>query len=417
MALSPWFIAFFIIASLSITGNTLSILRLLSEGTLSAVTTRLILYLHVSSLLENIGSLPIIYTGNEALCQTMAVVHYYGGLANVLSITLLTIIYLNFTLEESHRSWAIQNFGGYIAFSLPLITLLPFSTDAYGVTGVWCSLDLEKESTDVWAFIIFYIWALIAIIFCAIVFVYILNYSRRFDDRMGRTLFLTSGIYILISWCSLVPRCIPRFINLFERVYLTRSEQFFSNIPAFLAGIGYSICLFYNFRLFSKYEKHSSKSMSQQSLSISIADLEAALSAVHHESSSQSVFSFRSSGPRLSHLRSASQQRNSFRLDSKSESSENSNNLMNSNHNSNNNSFANNNTNNKNMNTKLSKISEDTEGVESPQPSAGEDSTTRRSSVRVGSSLFSTTNPILDVRRSSVMEVNRKSSLDENTIL
>jgi hypothetical protein len=293
---SNWFVAFLIIAAIAIAANALTIIQLFRVGSLTAITTRLILYLHVSAFIQNIAALPLVYNENDGLCDFMAFMHYYGGLANIVTLTLLTAVYRNFTLDAVERNSFIRDYAFHMSFLIPLVTLLPFTTSSYSSDGVFCTLNINNETADGWSFAIFYIWLTIALVYCSIVFGYAVYHSWH-EKGVGQALFSTAGVYIVISWFALMPRLIPRLIALFKHITLSDADQFFQDIPADFATLLYCVCFAYNYKAFKKFEKQSSRARSMESsMHISIADLEHALTDIKYNDSTTDRSSALSNG-------------------------------------------------------------------------------------------------------------------------
>jgi hypothetical protein len=72
--------------------NGFVIYHLLRFGSLTAISTRLILYLHVSVFIEHLSDIPTVYHGRAEICNFIEVLFYYGVISNIMSITLLTTV-------------------------------------------------------------------------------------------------------------------------------------------------------------------------------------------------------------------------------------------------------------------------------------------------------------------------------------
>lgn len=259
-----------VFAGLSIALNSIVIYRCFMHHfkSFQAITTRLIITLHISCFLENICSIPYIYTGNNGLCAFMAFAHYYTGLINVLTIVYLTIAYYYYVIGDGKNivTW-IHSYGLLFACIFSLITLIPFITNSYGREDIWCTLSLSSGDSNDWSFIVFYLWVLVAIFFCSIVCSYIIIYtirrSRNNNQLIGMTtkLFISIGAYIIISIFCYISRVLPRLVDLFLIGYKTPDIfSFFSGVPMYFAGILYCVCFYYNRETLKTYERNSSRS-------------------------------------------------------------------------------------------------------------------------------------------------------------
>jgi hypothetical protein len=299
MSVSPWIITFLVIAFIAITGNTLSIIQLIRLASLNAVTTRLILFLHVSSLVHSIGALPLVYSGNPVLCEIMGFTHFYGGLMNAVSLVLLSRVYLNFTLGFPEKNDFIKRYCAHFTFLFSTITLLPFSTLSYGRSEIWCTLPITNDTSNIWSFAVSYCWVTIALLYSSYVIGYIVYFGRN-EKTIAQSIFSAAGIYIVVTWIGLIPGLVPRLLELFVTINLGDAEQFFQRIPSYLASIAYCICFVESYSMFTLYEKHFSRSDS--SGNVSLADLEAAVFLAHERTSRMTNDSLRRSDSKLNRV-------------------------------------------------------------------------------------------------------------------
>eukprot|EP01040_Poterioochromonas_malhamensis_P015685 gene15685-17600_t len=267
-------VIFFIIAALSILANifVLYFIYIHYSQSFQAITTKLITMLHISCLLQNIFSLPSIYSADDTICAIMGFAHYYTGLINVADIIFLTIVYYSFITGKGQRTvrW-IGRYGAAFAWTFSLITLLPYSTNSYGRADVWCTLTITNNLSNAWSFAVFYIWILLAIVICSYVCTYIIYFSAKFDRELSRRLFTSFGVYVLISILCFLPRVIPRFVALFYHYNVTDAIQFITGIPMYIAGICYCISFAYNNNLLKMYERSTASTNNgepRQSLSL-----------------------------------------------------------------------------------------------------------------------------------------------------
>eukprot|EP01040_Poterioochromonas_malhamensis_P016817 gene16817-19187_t len=252
------------IAFFSILSNILVVVDFRSHfETLSAPTTRLIIFLHISCLLQNLCSVPYIYTGNTVLCELMGFFHYYFGLINVFSIVYLTIFYY-FTLtrdgDTSRTARDVVNwmssYGLILPFVFGFIALFPFMDNSYGKVDIWCSLTVSEASANDWAFIIFYLWVLLATTFCSSMFLYLYSYYSKLELQCTERLCSLLGIYILISICCFIPRLAYRIVGLIEPEYEAPDIfSFLAGVPMYIAGLLYCVNYYYSNDDMTKYER------------------------------------------------------------------------------------------------------------------------------------------------------------------
>lgn len=276
MLLAPTVI-FFLIAGFSIAGNIAVLYHAFQHSfqSFKAITTKLIIMLHISTLLQNICTLPDIYAEDATVCAIMGFAHYYTGLINVIIIIFTTITYYFFLFESVQgrkiTEW-INHYGIPFAFGFSFITVLPYSTNSYGQADVWCTLTIDDNMANVWSFVIFYLWVMFAIVICSFVTLYIVYYSAKHDAALSRRLFTSIGIYIIISVICFLPRVIPRLIELFTEFDVTDTVQFVTGIPMYIAGIAYCVCYYKNSNTLRSYENDTTsvdRSHSNQSIHVS----------------------------------------------------------------------------------------------------------------------------------------------------
>jgi hypothetical protein len=265
----------------SLAVNGFAIYHLLRFGSLTAISTRLILFLHVSIFIENIGNLPLNVNGKDMTCNFVAFIPYYGSLSNVMSITLLTTVYFNFAFEKPERNKLLKRFAFPIAFIFPLITILPVTTGSFVADEYWCMLSHYGKRGETWSFCILYAWIFLALIYYSVVFSYTLYHSWS-EEVMSKNLLSTVGIYIAFSWIALIPPLTFRIIWLFDEVPLDEELVVFLDITDYITGIAYGLCFAYNYSLFVKHERDSAFTHSS-SMRITFATFEEALSDIQDD--------------------------------------------------------------------------------------------------------------------------------------
>jgi hypothetical protein len=277
-------IIFYVIAAICILGNALVICTLLRVSTIKAITTYLVFILHVSCFFQSISSLPAVYNGNSGMCQFMSGIHYYTGLVNVGSMVILSIVYYNYTVKLNTQMLKnINRYGIKILYVFPLITFLPFATDSYGNSGdTWCTLD-NSLLADAWSIMVFYAWVIIAFIISSWLFGYIIYWTSKHDIGIRGRLFWSLGIYILITLLSLLPRIIPRIAWLMYPYNISWITQWVLELPAYLAGICYVACYYYNQKDLWIYEDKLQHEISENEFEISFEDLKDALVSIDED--------------------------------------------------------------------------------------------------------------------------------------
>lgn len=274
--MSPWFIAYLLLACIALLLNIHVVYLCIKHQLLNNPTNRLIFYLHISSFILNIVTWPTLYQGNHSVCEMMSFFHYYGGLANVGVLCFLTYSYRNFvfSIASSYQD-LIDKYSGYVIFLFPCIVFLPFSTDAYDTQRQpWCTLDIYDFETQLWAFGTFYVWAISALVVCFAVFISIFRHAFEHDPETGKRMFFSLGVYVIVTWFALLPRCINRVILLFTTILFDYPEQFLTLGPIPIAGIIYSLTFYKNLPDYLRYAVHfTSRAESSNQVGVSLDEL------------------------------------------------------------------------------------------------------------------------------------------------
>lgn len=260
------------IALCSIIANTLWIgVFLYQFRTFRAKTTRLIIFLHVSCLLQNLCSIPEFYTGNTILCEFMGFAHYYFGLIHIFSIVYLTIFYYSI-VTDSWKSLveAISSYGLIVAALFSLITLLPFMNNSYSAVDYFCTI-----LDNYWAFLVFYFWVLSATFFCSVIYLCIYRFTSNHYPQYSKRLFHFLGVYILIAICAFIPRLAYRIVGVSIAGYQAPDIfSFISGVPMYIAGFAYCVNYYFSMNDMIEYERVTNLSgdAANQDLAMSLVD-------------------------------------------------------------------------------------------------------------------------------------------------
>jgi hypothetical protein len=151
----PLMITLFTIAAVSALCTLCVLMHLFVTHPVMDIRILLIFLLHATVLMEDISNLPIVYNGSNVICHFMGWLHYYTGFANILVVSFLSVHHFGYLNIESHSHLInryIRKYSVYMIFGLPLITLLPFITNSYGLeTEIWCVLP-GNRTANTWAF-------------------------------------------------------------------------------------------------------------------------------------------------------------------------------------------------------------------------------------------------------------------------
>ncbi len=239
-------IIFFLIACSATVGSSWSLYFIWKYGSQSSISSQLLLALHLTLLIEEVVSYPYAYTGNANLCRTTGFFHFYSGLANIMVTGLLTLHFSNYLLFSNVTiTHIIFTYKWWIIAGFPLITLLPFSTDAYGRTNDhWCTAKGDVKSAQIWAVAVFYGWAWIIILASFCLIVYVIYRARTLDNSSFKMIFSSIGIYDFVTIVCWIPRTVPRFLILFWHINANPSLQLWTAMPVYLSGLFYTVILY-----------------------------------------------------------------------------------------------------------------------------------------------------------------------------
>lgn len=256
--MTPEFVSFYTIASISFLTSTWVTVTIFRFGSFKAHTTKLLFSLHASLLLEGISVLPNVYSWNLGLCKTMAFLHFYSGLSNIVSVTLLVFYYRNIFFQNYRRIVSfLHNNAVYLVTIFPLITVLPFSTNAYNeLNDNWCTLETNGEDSNIWAFSVFYgiVWPLLLV--CTVVLTVTVVQVYRADRELGNKLLSTVGAYCIISVACWVPRTFDRIVHFTTNDSADDDHHFISYMPVYICGICYFLIFLYERNSLKAYEEH-----------------------------------------------------------------------------------------------------------------------------------------------------------------
>jgi hypothetical protein len=217
-------------------------LTLCRYGSLKTAATKLLLILHLSLVFEELTTLPQAYNGDPVVCESVAFLHYYFGLANTIAVGFLVVSYRYHFVEDS---WNVVTFmfNHAVPFILlfSLVTLLPFMSGSYDTdNGVWCTMATGSKMTNFWALAVFFFWVWCILLFSTAVLLITMYQVYSVDPEVGYSLFSTTGLYAIISILAWVPRTAIRFsTGSFED--LNDLTFVYAYLPVNIAGMLYTL--------------------------------------------------------------------------------------------------------------------------------------------------------------------------------
>lgn len=265
----PTLIAIYFFAVFSICCSCLVIVSLIRLG-INSSFSKVILYLHLTQVIDVLASLPEIYNLNPGLCEFIGFLHYYSSFSNVCAGAAI-----NFVLYRSLFSSNGFNSGSryteywleIFIFIVPLITILPFTTNSFGSTLYdddisikWCSVKKSSTGTA-WAYSVLYSWVWLIMIISSSVFTLILYRVYRTFSELAPKLVKIFGLYPIILALSWSLRSMRRFDNFTP---LNLEPCSFYNLPIYISGIFYSFIYVFKYDAWLEYESHLSPSLLSQ---------------------------------------------------------------------------------------------------------------------------------------------------------
>jgi hypothetical protein len=243
-ASDPWVIFFFIIATVSIICTLFVLTHIYLTQKFTDNRVSLLFLLHFTVLMEDITNLPLAWVNPLWLCQIFGWLHFYTGLCNLIVISFMSFYYFSYLNLENYSSSInkfIHKYSFSIIFGFPLITVLPFSTSSYAISGgMWCTLPSGSRVSNNWAIGVFYVWAFLFSLSSMFQYAYTRYRFIRYKLPLGNRLSLSVGSYIIVSIFCWFPRIIPRFVHFF--MYYTSSNLLvlLTTLPLYVSGILYS---------------------------------------------------------------------------------------------------------------------------------------------------------------------------------
>ena len=223
-------LVYYVFGSFSILGSIYVLMAIHHMGT-STATTRLINYLHINILIQNVFSFPYVYHYNDSLCAAVAFIRAYCSFANAIVIAIFSLHYRKIFFPDSLNitSFFIANRRKFI-FLTPLVTLFPFITDSYGkIEDGFCSVKTDKNGLS--AMVIYYMLVSAIVGFSIIQVVYtIVKVYMQTDLSLASSVASSAGLYVVVSIFTWIPRVASRShdFSYFDVGYFE-----------YIAGIGY----------------------------------------------------------------------------------------------------------------------------------------------------------------------------------
>lgn len=221
---SPAYMVLYVLGAVSVCCSCYVVFCILKFSALRVVITRLILYLHITLIMEDIVSMPFSFDNDNNLCKAMGFLWTYTALSRVFVVSCLVVIYRNIFFPESLISLnrIVSQWSEIIVFIAPAIpACTPFITNSFGDEGThWCAI-INGSQANYMAFVSLYGWAWLFITLTASVLVWTVVEVYRVDSLLTSKLVSTVGMYVVVAILSWIPRTEARLYRLLTHSHYT----------------------------------------------------------------------------------------------------------------------------------------------------------------------------------------------------
>lgn len=294
MGVTARYVAFFVLAVIAIIMTTVACCLILRFGDRRASTaTRLLLSIFITLLVEEITTLPFVYTWNNSFCGFVAVVHTYSGLANAIAIgSLMMYFHCSHTCNERipfAMSTLIRDWSRFAIFVFPFITLLPFSTNSFGRDDVlWCRIQTTDQVGNLWSVLVFHLWV-VAIMLIAVVMISRSIYAAyKIHMKIGGRLLSSIGSYSMVAFVIWLFR-LTVIIGSFFTADRSSELLFVSELVIQIMGIAFSVIFFLDMSIIIDFRTGSEVMNKSSILCGSILNWESIIDSLQERSTTADV--------------------------------------------------------------------------------------------------------------------------------
>lgn len=253
---NPAYISYFILAGIAITLTSISCIAILQHANLKHISSRLVFWMHFTLLIEEIFTIPYIYSANRFTCSAAAFIHTFSGLANGLVTGCVMVhYYVNF-VDQRYAATVnrLMNRMELLIVGFCCITLLPFTTNSYGESfDVWCLIPRHHRTDIYWSFFVYQLWIWLAIVVGLVMVMRAVATACAVKTSMGIHLFGSIGIYgvtAILCWSFRIS------VGLWSVAYipegLSESLSFISQLLIMITGVLFATVLAHDFSALHK---------------------------------------------------------------------------------------------------------------------------------------------------------------------
>lgn len=270
-----WYTIYYILAAFSISGALLVAYTIFRYSKSHTTFSNVVLALHISLCVNEIATLPYVFSGNNVTCIMAEVVHYYATLMNYFALAVLIQAHMCNVIDQLRIALMgpIERYGLYFIYLAPLMVFFRFIDPLYSDTRYpWCTV--HASSRDPLYILTYYMWLYIVIIVCTLeVFFSTFYIYRRTDKYMAWRYFASIGFYMLIALGEFLPNTIITAIFSSTDDDGDFANRMGSYIPLYISGILYTIIFFRDRDAIENFEAYREHNPDASTRSFSVADL------------------------------------------------------------------------------------------------------------------------------------------------
>lgn len=230
----PEQIGYWVVTGVALVSSLFVTLSVASFGA-RTVSSRLVLILHLSLLLELVSQSPDIYVHNQNLCQIMAALKIFGQLLNLMVGVFMALLAHHLIFSVDYDWMNTRSFYSMLVILPLILSFLPIIQDSYQVVHhTWCTFG-GVGAAENWFYAIFSLYYVLIGI-ALLIFIVIICKLSRFDWPLLQSVFSGVGFYSLVTLFCWIPK-------IFILGNSTSEEYFISRLACSISGVLYT-CIF-----------------------------------------------------------------------------------------------------------------------------------------------------------------------------
>lgn len=220
----------------------------------NTLTTKLVLYLHISQIIQDVCAIPYVWSYNKGVCSFAGWAHIYSGMSNIMCVAIMIVAYRHMFFEDKYKTSAFcTKYCAALVFGFPLLSLIPFASNSYGeIHNELCSFNGSGTNIDYFFQGGFYVFSCVVFLCCAVVMYLTVSEVYRTDKALGEKLLQSVVLYAFATLIFWIPRSVFEAIN--EDNYNVIISAYFL---IFAAGIVYSLIFYQEKNSMKLFEQHA----------------------------------------------------------------------------------------------------------------------------------------------------------------